>query len=325
MSDGLGFYWTLAATASEVAGGKRAVVQVGDPNRDACPEPRDDERPRGGKRREQQRPPGYDLRPPEVHVSLRIDTDASAHGDEESALRDFVRHADRLLLREQFHRALRDARAKIRAFESRAVHDLRALLQPLVLHVDRARQADSVSADDLELLADLTRSLVEWVEEDFPGGTCAEDRRRPSTSPTEGTDLRATLEDVLPGADASAPTARFRARLPELDVDRPALEAGLRELLRLAGPVAGTIDVSRAEDGGVVRIRVELDDGRPPVLEASPPTSDEGEYPPVIGGLLNLTAWMDGVLLLETGAGRGGRIEVRLPSAGPSVEAGRSG
>lgn len=311
VGDGLAFYWTLTAAASRISGGARAVVAVEDQGRQALSNVAGDGSPRRVMRRKQQGPGPGRLLPP-LSVRLRVDTEHSDRGDGEWDPEAFARSVDLLLLCERSHRAVRYAHARNQAFETQAGHDLRKLLQPLLLHVEELRRIGSPSAEDLELLDDLTRSLVEWVGE-LQTGDLVKGVRNPSSSRTEGTELRTALQEVLDREPPGTVTTSIPSRLPALDVDGPSLQAGLRELIHLADSVGGAFRVNRGEDESV-RIRVELDGYEPPVdLPGS--TSDERPYPPVVGGLLNLTARTDGLLRLEASSGVGRRIDVRLPGS----------
>lgn len=338
---GLAFYWTLTSVASEVAGGVRARLDVGSPDGGDRPESAGESprgKPaRGGERREQ-RPPWPGPLPRGPRVSLSVDAAGPGRADGGSDLDAFVRRADRLVLQENAHRALRYLRAEARASESRAAHDLKVLLQPLVLHVDQLRRARATSDEDLEFLDDLTRSLVEWVEGSLQDGALVEEVRLPSASRTEAADLRAALEEVLGREEERELTTTVPGRLPEVNIDRPLLEAGLGELLRLGRDVPRRLEVAPAGSG---RIEICVEFGSEPGDPGSSgATADEPEYPPVTGGLLNLATWMDGALRLEAGAPRdpgseagadreegadsAGRIEVRLPAADRSAGGGGS-
>lgn len=309
---GLAFYWALTTAASEISGGARAVVTLEAPGRQALRSSAGDGSPRRVMS-DEQRGGGPGGLPPELSVRLQVEAEHPARGDGEWDPEAFARSVDLLLLCERSHRGLRFARARIQAFEAQVGHDLRKLLQPLLLHVEELRRRGSPSAEDLELLDDLTRSLVEGVEELQAGGL-AEDVRNPSSSRTEGTDLPAALQEVLDREPPRAVATSIPDRLPALDVDGSSLRAGLRELIHLADSAGGALRVSRGEDGSV-RIRAEVDGDEPPA-ELPGSASDERPYPPVVGGLLNLTARMDGALRLEASSGGGGRIDVRLPGSG---------
>lgn len=311
---GLLFFWTLAVAASELCGGKPAVVELTDSDGRAGSARRSDEGPDADDRLESG-PSAPDVRVPELHVSLQVDAEPRDGGSDRSGIEALVRRARLLVLREQFHRALLHTGARIRAFESQAVHDLRAHLQPLVLHVSNLRDEGSPSAEDLELLADLTRSLTTWVEEELQSGELVGDRLQPITSGTEGADLRAALEEVLSEQDGGSRRVDLPERLPDLPVDRPSLDAGLRELLRTARGGPWTLQVRRSE-ADCVRIRFDLGDAseRPGTSVTS--IRDGSEDPPVAGALLNLTARMGGRLRLEAGSSTDRRIDVRLPASG---------
>lgn len=313
---GLDFYWTLTLAASEISGGRRAVVELGDSG-GGVHRARDPDERTSGDTHQEHRPPRYEFLPPELRVSLRVDTKSSSHGTDQSALEAFVGCAHSLLLREQFHRAARYTQAKMRAFESQALHDLRALLHPLVLHASELSHAGSPSAEDLDLLDDLTRSLVEWVEEDLQIDTLVGEGLQAAASRKEATDLRAALQEAYSRGDGRTLTVSVSEQLPELSINRPWLEAGLGELLRSARRAQGTLEARRSEDG-FVRIRVDLEDEPEPMRSSTTSMPWKTEYPPVIGGLLNLTAWLDGTLRLEAGSGAVRRIDLRLPGAGGS-------
>lgn len=314
---GLDFYWTLASLASEAAGGARVRVDVdGEGGGDSPDSP---EVASGGRR-----PPWPGPLPHGPRVSLRMEPGGAvpADGEEESALDGLARRAGRLLAHEHAHRSLRYVRAEARASETQAAHDLRALLQPLVLHTDQLRRTPGPSDDQLDLLDDLTRSIVDWVENRLRDGALQEEVRLPSAGRAEPTDPGAALEEALAREDPQGITAAVSPDLPDLDVDRPLVEAGLAELLRLGRNVPRRVHAAPAGDGRVaIAVQLEREPGSPPSAEPAP----EGqEYPPVTGGLLNLVAWTGGALHVEAGGGSG-RIEVRLPAADRSADDGGDG
>lgn len=320
---GLHFYWTLASVASEAAGGARVRVDVdSDGGGDSPCSP---DVASGG-----QRPQWPGPLPREPRVSLRMEPGGAvpADGEEEPALDGLARTAGRLLAHEHAHRALRYVRAEARASESQAAHDLRALLQPLVLHTDQLRRARGPTEDQLDLLDDLTRSIVDWVESRLRSGALQEEVRLPSPARAEPSDPGAVLEEALAREDPRGITAEVSPDLPGLDVDRPLVEAGLAELLRLGRNVPRRLHAAPAGDGPVaIAVELEREPGSPPSAEPAP---DGEEYPPVTGGLLNLVALTGGALRIETGgqreAGGGpGRIEVRLPAADRSADDGAAG
>lgn len=313
---GLTFYWTLASAASEVAGGARSCLEI-----------------EASRRPESSRFPvndaGSGLHPwessshleyllPAVSTSLvieREDTSGDARAALDADLSAFTNAAEPLVTREQWHRAVRCHRSECRAIESQAAHDLRTLLQPLQLHVDQLGRTESATPQQLQLLDDLTRAVVEWVEEDIEGEGLSEELRLPPPSPADGTDLRSALGEALDTGTQGVLTASVPGQLPELAVDRPVLVAGLEELLQFS--VDGTENL-RADrvDGSSVRLRIEFDTA-PAAAESRKPNSDDLDYPPVVGGLLNLVAWGNASLRVEAAPERGGVIDVRLPLDSP--------
>lgn len=313
VDQGLLFYWTLAVTASELSGGGRAVVELAGSRGGNRTARRSDDSPEADDRRESESP-APDVRVPDLRVTLQVDAEPPDRGTDCSEVGAFLRRVRPLVLREQSHRAVRDTHAKMRALESRAVHDLRALLQPLVLHVSNLRDEGSPSAEDLELLDDLTRSLVEWLEEDLRSGELVEDRRQRATSGAEGVDLRTALEEVLTTEDRGRRIAGLPERLPDLLIDRPSLDAGLRELLRTAGGGPWTLKVRRSGDSAV-RIRADLEETPENPETSARSVPNDSEHPRVTGGLLSLTVRMGGRLRLEASSSAGRRIDVRLPGS----------
>lgn len=315
---GLEFYRALVEAASRIAGGARAVVIVGERDCGADGE-------------------GSGRTPPQDRAaSLRVDTGAFGPGGGASRLDAFARRVDRLLLRERACRALRNARAETRAFESRAAHDLRALVHPLLLHVDQLRRTGGDSAEELKLLDDLIASLVEWIEENLEEGSITEQMRGASDAGRgDAADVRGALEEVLSRSDRGGLTVSVPDRLPALAADRRLLEAGLAEMLRLGRGAPGRLELE-GDGGREVRISYEFGEAREPP-DSAPSEPEHRAYPPVTGGLLNLTARSGGTLRVEAGgqrgpdagtgpagpvgegAGRGGLVEARLPASDPSA------
>ena len=310
---GLVFYWTLASAASEVAAGARSCLRIEGPEGPWFPMdgPDSGTRPRESASH-------FRLRFPAVAASLvihRNDGTGDPPGAVDPALSAFTNAAEGLVTREQWHRALRYYRSECRAVESQAAHDLRALLQPLLLHVDQLRRTESVTPKELQLLDDLTRALVEWIEEDLEGGGLTDELRLPSPFPADGTNLRSALEEALDTGARGVGPASVPDQLPELAVDRPVLVAGVEELLQFSVDGTENFRADRAGDSSV-RLRVEFGPS-PPVEASGSPDADGSEYPPVVGGLLNLVAWGEGSLRVEAAPGKGGVIDVRLPVVPP--------
>lgn len=318
---GLVFYWTLTSAASEVAGGARSRLSIEASERPGHAYSAQDDSDSGLPPRET--PPHLQHGPPPVSTSLVIDRgDVSRDGNSaiESALASFTNAAQPFVDREQWHRTLCYHFSEYRAIQSQTAHDLRALLQPLLLHVDQLRRTGSATSNGLQLLDDLTRALVEWVEEDLEGGRLAKEVRLPSPSPGDGTELQEALEEALEAGARRVRPTRFPDQLSELAVDRPVLVAGLEELLQLCGDRTENLRVDRTGDGSAA-LRIEFDSA--PATAASKKRRSGGpDHPPVVGGLLNLVAWMGGAIHIEAAPGEDGVVEVELPldpSSGPDA------
>lgn len=298
--EGLVFYWTLAAAVSDVTGAARTLLTFGAPDRD------------------EHREPGQLHVPPEVPVSLRIDAPPPGDDGDRSGSAGpdaFLRRAESLVAREQCRRALRYSRSVAEAFEQQAAHDLRTRLQPLVLHASRLRRAESPSEESIELLDELIDSLVEWTGSGLEDGEVLRSVRRPSGPDSDRVRVASALEEALAREDARKVSWSVADHLPHSPVDRPILTAGLGELLRLGRDVPRTLEVD-APGESHLRLRVELEDDPGPDASDRPP-SELPDHPPAVGGLLNLVAWTDGTLRIETGREAGGRLEARLPTDAP--------
>lgn len=310
---GLGFYWTLVSAASEVAGGARSRLRIEASGRpEHARSPAEDPAP-GADPRQRASPRRHLF--PGMSATLVIDGDSAPI---DSDLAAFTSAAEALLPRERWQRELRYHLSACRAIESRAAHQLRTLLQPLLLHVDQIRRAESATPKQLQLLDDLTRALVEWVEEDLDGERLADELRIPSPRRSGGTDLRLALEEALDTDAERVLPASFPERLPALAVDRPVLVAGLEELLRFGPDGTESLGVDRTDDASV-RLRVELG-AAPPVETSRSPGSEESAHPPVVGGVLNLVGWMEGTIQLEKHSESAGVVDVHLPLASPAEE-----
>lgn len=304
---GLAFYWLLADAASETAGHADAVVTFGDPVTQRSS-------PAGG---------GEATFPPAAPVSLDVDIPAPAGGDEDDGDRElsaFTRRVASLVMQEQTRRTLRCGRNEARALEVQVAHDIRALLQPLLLHVDQLRRNGSPSDESLELLDDLTSGLVQWVEEELEGGGLRREDRFSSPTEPPGTNVGHAVEEALEGKARDNLTTQIDDALPELHIDHRFLEAALLELIRMGTQVTRELRVEPAGDEAV-RLRIQFDMPPENVAPREPPPR-EGDHPPVTGALLNLVAWTNGSVRLETGGGTAGRIVVRLPTAAPSSSGG---
>lgn len=311
---GLVFYGTLASAASEVAGTGRSHLSIEASERPGHPcSSLDDSDSRLLPR---EAPSHVRPGPPEISTSLVIDRDDTAPVESsatESALAAFTNAAQPFVAREQWHRALRYHVSECRAIQRQTVHDFRALLHPLQLHVDQLRRSESVTPEALKLLDDLTGKLVRWGEEDLDGGGLAEEVRRPSLSPDGGTDLRRALGKAVDASAHRGLPASLPDHLPELAVDQPLLVAGLVELLQFSDGTTEALEVGREGDSSV-RLRIEFDASSAVPAPPSQKTRSGGsDHPPVVGGLLNLVAWMGDGIQIEVAPGEGGVIDVRLP------------
>lgn len=310
---GLTFYWVLAKAASDVARGRRASLTYGVPESGR------------GARRPDREPAAEDDRSskwarsrpdpsPAVPVSLEVETAGGGHGASvggPSDLDDFVRWADPFVRAERSRRAIRRARATARAFESQAAHDLRALLQPLMLHADQLKTNRSHSPEELELLDDLTRAIVEWIEEELDSGRMREDTPNPAASRGETTGMREALEDALRQEARGSITVSIADPLPEVSLKRSHLAAGLRELVRLGGDAPRRL---RMEPGArSVSVRLSFA-GEPGVADSGASGGDDEHYPPVCGGVLDLVSSTRGVIRIAKSADLHGRVDVTLPS-----------
>ena len=299
---GLAFYWILVTAASKAADRADAVLTFGDPVTERSP-------PAGG---------GEPAFPPGAPVSLDVEVSSPAGGDGvggDRELEAFTRRVAGLVMREQIHRALRFGRDEALGLEAQAAHDIRALLQPLMLHVDQLRRNGSPSDESLELLDDLTRGLVQWVEEDLEGGGLRWEDRFPSPTGSPGTHVGGALEEALEGKARDNLTKRIDDDLPEVSVDRGLLEPGLLELVELGRQTPRRLRVD-SDGKGHIRIGVQFD--YLPEGVSPPDVPGTRNHAPVVGGLLNLVAWTNGSVRLETGPGTAGKIVVRLPTAAPS-------
>jgi len=316
VDDGLSFYWTLASTASDVAGGAPGAVEISAAFGADGSSSRGREPDRGREPRPPDRIPPL---PPALSTSLVLDLDETDGGDGRGRQEDltaFTEGARALVHREQCRRSLRFSEGTCRAVESRAVHDLRALLQPLLLHVDQLRRAGGVAPDDLELLDDLTGAILEWLEEELDGGGLAEDVRLPSRDPAAATDLRSALDEAMEASARDRPRMDLPDELPEIAIDQPLLVAGLLELVEFGDDARRSLRAARRGERSV-RLRVELD-GSPAVVGSPGAESDDPGHPPVTGGLLNLVAWTKGEVHLQVRPGKGGAVEARLPLEAPA-------
>lgn len=318
---GLAFYWTLAASVSDATGAEHTLLTFGSAGRG------EQRMSKGGATTaEAGRRHGRERRqlhvPPDVPVGLEIDApppDDDGDPDGSARLDALLRSAGCLVAGEQCRRSLLYSRSVAESFERRAGHELRTLLHPLALQVSQLRRTESPSTEDLELLDELTRSLVEWTKSDLGDGELLRSVRRPSHAGSDRTRLDAALEDVLAREDVRDVTSNVADRVPDLPVDRAVLESGLLELLRFGGDVPRALEVAPRRESDVL-LRVEFE--RNPACDGSdraPSKTSSGtpDHPPVVGGLLNLVAWMDGTLLVESRRESGGGLEVRLPTAAP--------
>lgn len=322
LDEGLAFYWTLAASVPDVAGAAHAVLTFGAPGEGEHRESSDGAAAEAGRRQE---PEQRHLHvPPAVPLSLRIDGPGpDDDGDRDGstgpdALDDFLRPVESLVVREQCRRALRYSRSVTEAFEQQASHDLRALLQPLVLHASQLRRAESPSPESLELLDELIRSLGEWADSGLEDGELLRSVLLPSNGGSDRVEVAAVLEEALARQEVGTVASNVADHLPHPPVDRPTLEAGLGELLRFGSDIRRTLEVDAPRES-LLRLRVEFEE-RPARDGSHRAASETPEHPPVVGGLLNLVAWTDGTLLIESGRETGGRMEARLPTDAPPAD-----
>lgn len=316
--EGLAFYWTLTAGVSDVTGAARTLLTFGASDGGGRPESNEAATAEVGRRhgREQR---GLHV-PPEVPISLRIDApprDCDGDRDGSPGSDAFLRPVESLVAREQCRRALRYSRWVTEAFEQQATHDLRTLLQPLVLHTSQLRRAESPSPESLELLDELIRSLGEWVGSGLEDGELLRSVRLPSSPDSDRVEVAAVLEEALAREDPREVALSVADHLPRSPVDRPILEAGLVELLRLGSDVPRTLEVDAAGES-LLRLRVEFEE-RPAPGGSHRSSSETPGHPPVVGGLLNLVAWTDGTLRIEIGPEVGRRMEARLPMDASSL------
>lgn len=322
LDEGLAFYWALAASVPEVTGAAHAVLTFGAPGEGENRVSNDGAAADADRRQERE------LRhlhaPPAVPLSLRVDAPGpDDDGDRVGStgldvLDDFLRPVESLVAREQCRRALRYSRSVTEAFEQQASHDLRSLLQPLVLHVSQLRRAESPSPESLELLDDLIGSLREWADSGLEDGELLRSVRRPSNRGSDRVEVAAVLEEALAREDVGTVASNVEDHLPHPPVDRPTLEAGLGELLRFGSDIRRTLEVDAPRES-LLRLRVEFEE-RPARDGSHRAASETPDHPPVVGGLLNLVAWMDGALLIESGRETGGRMEARLPTEAPPAD-----
>lgn len=316
LDEGLAFYWTLSASVQDVTGAARTILTFGAPGEGERRESDGGAAARAGRRHDREQRQLH--LPPDVPVSLRIDVprpEDEGDGDGSAGLDACPREIESLVVREQCRRALSYSLSVTEAFRQQTTHDLRALLQPLVLHTSQLRRAESPSPESLELLDELIRSLVDWADSSLEGGELLRSVRLPSSGDSGRVEVAAALEEVLAREDVRKVALNAADHLPQSPVDRPILEAGLGELLRLGSDVPRTMEVD-APGGAHLRLRVEFEE-RPGRGGSHRPPSEPPGHPPVVGGLLNLVAWTDGALRIETGREVGARMEARLPTDPP--------
>lgn len=308
LDGGLVFYWVLAEATSVVARGGGVQLTYGDSGH----------WPKGETSPGDDRLSGWRSSSPDptatVPVSLEVD---SIEGERDgvdagspAAMDDFVRWAAPFVRAEQSRRAIRHAGAATRALEIQAAHDLRALLQPLMLHVDQLKRNGSHSPGELELLDDLTRAIVEWIEDELESGRLRDRTRNPTGSGDASTDTRNALEEARMEESPRGLEVSIEDELPELSIDRSHLVAGLRELMRLGRHTSRRLRVERS--GRSVSIGVSFLE-EPPIDDREAAGGDDHEYPPVRGGLLGLTASTGATIRVTRGVDLHGRIDVELP------------
>lgn len=237
----------------------------------------------------------------------------------EGKLPDFLRGAERSLARHRLEMALAYARAEARAAEREAAHELRKLLQPLLL------RADLLSTDDRDTVADGIRDSIHamnrWISENLEQGRLAERLRAAASGGGDTSEVPEVLATVLNQDPYEALTVDVPDDLPALDVTPSVLTPALRELLGLVRPGPARIEATPLSPASSRSVRLRLVREAP--LQKTAPTAparEEGQFPPVAGALLNLLTTARGVLDLEVRDGRGLQATVRLPavSASPS-------
>lgn len=314
LDGGLAFYWTLARAASDVGRGRRARLTYGHSETAAG----DDRLPEWSRHRTDPTP--------RVPVSLEVDASGRTRNgpgaDDSPNLEDFVGWATPFICAEQARRAIRHARAASRELETQAAHDLRALLQPLMLHVDQLKRTGPPSPGEFELLDDLTRAFVAWIEEELESGRLGDRVRNATESGEASAGAREALDQAREEETPRGLEVSVADRLPDVSLDRPRLVAGLRELVRLGREDARRLRMEG--DGNSVSIRLSFSE-EPCVAGSPAPGGDDREYPPVSGGLLDLTASTGGTIRVTRGADLHGQVVVALPTGPRRTSRGLSG